>query len=204
MMVEMMVKEIASPRINLHIIDSDQCRNIAVHGTNGVQTFAIVFDELITAHLLPVGSGIPLTIPICEYLGELLKIRKQRRPTGAYVFPSRGVTGRMTDLKWPLKAVSLMGGKLIMCHDLRRTFLTICEELDIGVMTRKKLVNHSQGGDVTAGYTQVSMSKMRKATQAVADYIENSQGLFSSLFSNMGTETVITPRSVISNSRKNK
>jgi len=35
------------------------------------------------------------------------------------------------------------------CHDLRRTFITITENLDIPHYTLKALLNHSKGNDVT-------------------------------------------------------
>jgi len=37
-------------------------------------------------------------------------------------------------------------------HDLRRTFITIAESLDIFAYAIKRLVNHKISGDVTAGY----------------------------------------------------
>lgn len=124
--------------------------------------------------LIDTKNGLPLTIPLCQDITDLLVVRRQRYPKHELVFPSRGATGRLTDLKAPLQAIADMGGKKIKCHDLRRTFLTACEELDIGIMTRKRLVNHSQGLDVTAGYTQVSMTKMRRAVELIADYIRQS------------------------------
>jgi integrase len=132
-----------------------------------------------TITLFDTKNRTTLTIPVCEYVVELLQARRDARPSAEFVFPSRGKTGRMIDLKAPLQSISAMGGKKISTHDLRRTFLTICEELDIGVMTRKRLVNHSIGSDVTAGYTQISMSKMRRAVESIADYIANSQQIVS-------------------------
>ena len=131
-----------------------------------------------TITLIDTKNGLPLTIPVCHYLAEMLQVRRENYPTAEFVFPSRGKTGRMTDLKHPLDNIGAMSGKRVSTHDLRRTFLTICEELDIGVMTRKKLVNHASG-DVTSGYTQVSMSKMRKTVEAIADYIRNRQQIVS-------------------------
>ena len=41
---------------------------------------------------------------------------------------------------------------LITLHDLRRTFITAAESLDISAYAVKRLVNHKMSWDVTAGY----------------------------------------------------
>lgn len=37
-------------------------------------------------------------------------------------------------------------------HDLRRTFITVAESLDISAYALKSLLNHKMSNDVTAGY----------------------------------------------------
>ncbi|MFZ4860279.1 MAG: hypothetical protein ACOYL3_28300, partial [Desulfuromonadaceae bacterium] len=37
-------------------------------------------------------------------------------------------------------------------HDLRRTFVTVAEGLEISYAALKRLMNHSDGNDVTGGY----------------------------------------------------
>jgi len=58
-------------------------------------------------------------------------------------------------------------------HDLRRTFITIAESLDISYYALKSLVNHkiSNGGDVTAGYIIPNPERLRGPVQKIADYI---------------------------------
>ena len=56
-------------------------------------------------------------------------------------------------------------------HDLRRLFITTAESLDISNYTIKLLVNHSLGGDVTAGYTIPDPERLRKAMQKIEDRI---------------------------------
>lgn len=56
-------------------------------------------------------------------------------------------------------------------HDLRRTFTTIAESLDISIYTIKRLINHKIGQDVTSGYVISYTERLRKATQMVTDHI---------------------------------
>lgn len=58
-------------------------------------------------------------------------------------------------------------------HDLRRTYITIAEALDISEYTYKRLVGHKvqNSQDVTAGYVISSNDRLRRAAQSVSDYI---------------------------------
>lgn len=56
-------------------------------------------------------------------------------------------------------------------HDLRRTFITIAESLDIPAYALKRLLNHKMTSDVTAGYIMLDVERLRKPMQMIADYI---------------------------------
>jgi integrase len=56
-------------------------------------------------------------------------------------------------------------------HDLRRTFTTIAESLDIPAYGLKRLLNHSDGSDVTAGYIVANVERLREPMQKIADYL---------------------------------
>ena len=64
-------------------------------------------------------------------------------------------------------------------HDLRRTFITVAESLDISIYTIKRLVNHKidNSNDVTAGYVGVDIDRMRAATQKITDQILSHAGI---------------------------
>ncbi len=57
-------------------------------------------------------------------------------------------------------------------HDLRRTFITIAEGIDIPYYALKRLVNHSMSGDVTAGYIVPDVERLREPMQSISDEIE--------------------------------
>jgi hypothetical protein len=56
-------------------------------------------------------------------------------------------------------------------HDLRRTFITIAESLDISAYAVKRLVNHKMNSDVTAGYIMNDVERLRKPMQQISDYL---------------------------------
>ena len=56
-------------------------------------------------------------------------------------------------------------------HDLRRTFITIAESLDIPAYALKRLMNHKMSNDVTAGYIVADVERLRKPMQLITDYI---------------------------------
>jgi len=55
-------------------------------------------------------------------------------------------------------------------HDLRRTFITVAESLDISAYAVKRLVNHKMSNDVTAGYIVNDVERLRKPMQSITDY----------------------------------
>ena len=55
-------------------------------------------------------------------------------------------------------------------HDLRRTFITAAERLDISAYAIKRLVNHKMANDVTAGYIVSDVERLRKPAQRVCDF----------------------------------
>ena len=54
----------------------------------------------------------------------------------------------------------------------RRTFCTVAELCDISPMALKALVNHSLGDDVTSGYVQMTVERLREPAQRVADRLK--------------------------------
>ena len=60
-------------------------------------------------------------------------------------------------------------GIRVSVHDLRRTFITVAESTDISPYALKALVNHSLGNDVTSGYVQITVERLREPAQRVCD-----------------------------------
>ena len=68
-------------------------------------------------------------------------------------------------------------GVSFSAHDLRRTFITIAESLDISVYALKRLLNHKMINDVTAGYIITDVYRLRVPMQKITDYILLQVGL---------------------------
>jgi hypothetical protein len=60
--------------------------------------------------------------------------------------------------------------------DLRRTFATTAERLDISSYAVKRLLNHLTGSDVTAGYIVTDIERLRRPMQAIADFLFRAMG----------------------------
>ena len=55
-------------------------------------------------------------------------------------------------------------------HDLRRTFITVAQGLDVSEYALKALVNHAQPRhNVTAGYVTIEFERLRKPMQEITD-----------------------------------
>ena len=91
--------------------------------------------------------------------------------SGKYVFPGEGKSGYINDPRNQIAEIRNKSGVYFTIHDLRRTFISIAESLDISAYAVKKLVNHSTGGDVTAGYVIMDVERLRKPMQQITDFI---------------------------------
>jgi len=112
----------------------------------------------------------PHTLPLSEYLYELLKQRREKT-SNDYVFPGTGAGGYIIEPRKQMAKVIETTGIQFTVHDLRRTFVTIAESLDISAYAAKRLVNHKMNNDVTAGYIMTDVERLRKPMQQISDFI---------------------------------
>ena len=96
-----------------------------------------------------------------------------------YVFPDRGGTGCLVEPRRQMKHVIDQSGVKFSVHDLRRTFITIAESLDISAYTLKRLINHKVSSDVTDGYIISDAERLRVPAQQIADFLKEHIGLTS-------------------------
>ncbi|MCB1809881.1 MAG: integrase family protein [Candidatus Competibacteraceae bacterium] len=115
------------------------------------------------------------TLPLSDFLQELLTRRKDWA-VGEYVFSDRH--GRViSNLRYIQARIEQQSGVAFCIHDLRRTFATVAESLDIPAYALKRLLNHSTRADVTAGYIVVDTERLRAPMQRITDYILKAGGL---------------------------
>ena len=122
-----------------------QARTLTVHGTKNH-----------SSHTLPMGP----------YLAALLNGRAR---LGPLVFT--GTHGEVGNLRYSLESIAKASGVKFMVHDLRRTFATLAESLDIPSYALKRLMNHKAQGDVTGGYLVITTERLRAPMEKIEDFV---------------------------------
>ena len=112
----------------------------------------------------------PHTLPLSDYLFELL-VRRQQAAHSEYVFPSTGKGGYIVEPRKQTAKVTQDSGVAFTIHDLRRTFITLAESLDISAYAVKRLINHKMTNDVTAGYIVSDVERLRKPMQLITNHL---------------------------------
>lgn len=110
------------------------------------------------------------TLPLSDFLYDLLLKRKNKQ-VNEYVFLGNGKAGHLIEPRKQMAFVIKETGIEFTVHDLRRTFITIAESLDIPAYALKRLMNHKMNNDVTAGYIIVDVERLRKPMQTITDFI---------------------------------
>lgn len=97
----------------------------------------------------------------------------ESRLASPYVFPGEGKTGFIVEPKRAIDTVTAATGITFSCHDLRRTFATLAESLDLSGYTVKALLNHKQQtGDVTGGYIIMNVDRLREPMQKITNALQ--------------------------------
>jgi integrase len=113
----------------------------------------------------------PHTLPLTIYLHDLLK-RRIDASCNEYVFPSSGEAGYLVEPRKQMAKIIEKTEIQFTVHDLRRTFITIAESLDIPAYALKRLLNHKMyNSDVTAGYIITDVERLRRPMQQIEAYI---------------------------------
>lgn len=116
------------------------------------------------------------TLPLSTYLHHLLSQRK-RNIKSEFVFPAPSTGGYIVEPRKQIAKVIEASGISFTTHDLRRTFITIAESLDIPAYALKRLLNHKMQNDVTAGYIVTDVERLRKPMQKITDFLQRKIGL---------------------------
>lgn len=143
--------------------------------------------------IIDTKNGLPHTLPMSTAIHQLFS-QLQKCRTNDYVFPGAvkdsylkdprryfeliqehtqlALNSVTTKAELEAKAIedpdSIVPGIVFILHDLRRTFITIAESLDISYAALKKLLNHSDGNDVTGGYLQITTDRLREPMERIS------------------------------------
>jgi len=115
-------------------------------------------------------NGLPLELPITKHIDELFRKQKGRIPS-EFVFAAENEYGQVREPKKVVAKVKSLSDTHCDFHDLRRTFATTAEHLDVGSYKLKRLMNHSTGrDDVTAGYIILTAETLRQSAEKIQSY----------------------------------
>lgn len=115
------------------------------------------------------------TLPLSDHLLELLTRRQAAATTETVFADPQG--RRLSNFRYAQASVEKASGVAFCIHDLRRTFATLAESLDIPAYALKRLLNHANGADVTAGYIVTSTERLRAPMQKITDFVLKTAGL---------------------------
>lgn len=144
-------------------------------------------DVDLDKHLITVRNtknGKDHTLPIGPWLATRLQARRPEKNLPEYVFPANNKSGHLIHHRKHLLAIVKASGVEFRLHDLRRTFASIVNrhlERSLSQYTIKKLLNHSSGGDVTAGYIQLSVQDLREPMEMVERFVLRSAVMLESV-----------------------
>lgn len=127
------------------------------------------------------------TLPLPQHLHDMLKARKEsaaeetarRKAAGenTFVFPWPSVKeGHIIYPVRYLEEIQDASGVMFSPHDLRRTFITTAESLDLSAYAVKRLVNHKTS-DVTEGYIIANVERLRRPMEQIADFLLSAAGV---------------------------
>ena len=111
----------------------------------------------------------PHWLPLSAYLYDLFSEHK-RHTLSKYVFPNATGDHHIKEPRKIVLQVISVSGVQFMLHDLRRTFASIAESLDISAYALKRLLNHKIiNSDVTAGYIVSDTDRLKVPMQKITD-----------------------------------
>ncbi len=120
-------------------------------------------------------NGSDYHMPTSNVLQALLEERWRLSSGKQWVFPSdlQASDDHIKDLSGSYKAIGNQANLYITPHDLRRTFGTVANSLNISYPVLKRLLNHREAkssDDVTLQYVQVSQRQLRDALNSIESF----------------------------------
>jgi len=108
-----------------------------------------------------------LDLPMSCFVRDLLVARRNIGNDGGWVFGANSESGHIEEPKFAFDEIAEATGIRVSPHDLRRTFVTVAESCDISALALKALINHAIGDNVTEGYVQMTVERLREPSERV-------------------------------------
>jgi integrase len=114
-------------------------------------------------------------IPLPRYALDVLKRRREMAPENEeFVFPANSKAGHLTEPRSGMAAITAETGIAFQMHDLRRTFATAADALELHERTIKRLMNHiDDKKNVTLGYIINEVNRLRAPMQSIEDRLRS-------------------------------
>lgn len=133
-------------------------------------------DQSIILH--DTKSGKPLYVPACKSALAVLsrRVADAKAQGSEFLFYSTGTkkssVGHLVDVRdmvlFMFSQTELTG---LTPHDMRRSFLTYADEIELPNVVKKRLVGHAIPTDVTDGYIVLTMDRLRSAVDRIEAFI---------------------------------
>jgi len=129
-----------------------------------------------TFSLSKTKSRRPHSLPFSTFVRALF-IRRLGARRNEYVFAGHNGAGHLIEPKRQVRHVVEVSDIAFTMHDLRRTFLTVADTLELSPYTIKRLANHSTRGDVTAGYIISDIERLRTPMERIEKFLLSAMGI---------------------------
>jgi integrase len=118
-------------------------------------------------------------LPMSDFVYDLLSGMGTRSGQD-FVFPANSGSGHLSEPKFACALIERATEIKISVHDLRRDFITAAENTDMSAFALKALVDHTlpdETADVTGGYMNMTVARLREPAQRVCDLLKQWCGL---------------------------
>ena len=122
---------------------------------------------------VPTKNHEPHSLPLSNFLSEMLKRRYDDPDRGLFVFGRNGPLGNPNK---QIAKVAAVSGVAFSPHTLRRTFATIAEQLDIPFVALQRLLNHKAQSVTARHYVVINIERLRDPMQRICDFILRAAG----------------------------
>jgi integrase len=116
-----------------------------------------------------------LALPMSDVVHSMLKARRALGKTD-FAFPGTGRSGHIAEPRYFFDRIAKTTGIVLAPHDLRRSFVTVAESLDISMLALAAMLNHAVPG-MTSNYVQMNVERLRTPVQKVADRLKELCGI---------------------------
>lgn len=116
-----------------------------------------------------------LNLPMSDIVHNMLAARRALGKTD-FVFPGPNAKGCIAEPRFFFDQIAETSGISISPHDLRRSFATLAESLDLSAFALASMLNHVVPG-TTSGYVQLNVERPRAPVQKVADRLKELCGV---------------------------